>query len=54
MTEIWKDIEGYNGIYQISNLGRVKSLGNTNISDCCNGKQKTAGGYHWEFTGGDN
>ena len=28
MTEIWKDIEGYNGIYQISNLGRVKSLGN--------------------------
>ena len=29
MTEIWKDIEGYNGIYQISNLGRVKSLGNT-------------------------
>ena len=26
MTEMWKDIEGYNGIYQISNLGRVKSL----------------------------
>ena len=23
MTEIWKDIEGYNGIYQISNLGMV-------------------------------
>jgi hypothetical protein len=24
--EIWKDIEGYKGIYQISNLGRIKSL----------------------------
>jgi len=26
--EIWKDIEGYEGLYQISNLGRVKSLNN--------------------------
>ena len=26
MKEIWKDIEGYEGYYQISNLGRVKSL----------------------------
>jgi hypothetical protein len=25
-TEIWKDIEGYEGIYQVSNLGRVKRL----------------------------
>lgn len=25
-TEIWKDIEGYEGLYQVSNLGRVKSL----------------------------
>lgn len=24
--EIWKDIEGFNGIYQVSNLGRVRSL----------------------------
>lgn len=24
--EIWKDIKGYEGIYQISNKGRVKSL----------------------------
>ena len=23
--EIWKDIEGYEGLYQVSNLGRVKS-----------------------------
>lgn len=26
MTEIWKDIAGYEGYYQISNFGRVKSL----------------------------
>ena len=32
MNEIWKDIEGYDGIYQVSNLGRVRSvdhIGNT-------------------------
>lgn len=28
MEEVWKDIEGYEGLYQVSNLGRVKSLGN--------------------------
>lgn len=26
MEEIWKDIEGYEGIYQVSNLGRIKSF----------------------------
>ena len=26
MQEIWKDIEGYEGFYQVSNLGRVRSL----------------------------
>ena len=26
MTEIWRDIDGYEGRYQVSNLGRVKSL----------------------------
>ena len=26
MKETWKDIKGYEGLYQISNLGRVKSL----------------------------
>ena len=29
--EIWKDVQGYEGYYQISNLGRVKSLINNII-----------------------
>lgn len=43
MKEIWKDIEGYEGLYQVSNLGRVKSLDRivvtkTNISRLMKGK----------------
>ena len=26
MQEIWKDIKGYQGLYQVSNLGRIKSI----------------------------
>ena len=26
MKEIWKDIKGYEGLYQVSNLGRIKRL----------------------------
>ena len=29
MQEIWKDIAGYDGIYQVSNMGRVKSVDRT-------------------------
>ena len=25
-NEIWKDCKGYEGLYQVSNKGRVKSL----------------------------
>jgi hypothetical protein len=25
-TEIWKDVIGYEGLYQVSNLGKVKSI----------------------------
>lgn len=28
MQEIWRDIIGYEGLYQVSNFGNVKSLGN--------------------------
>ena len=26
MEEEWRDIEGYNGLYQVSNLGRVRCV----------------------------
>ena len=26
MEEVWKDVVGYEGLYQVSNLGRVKSF----------------------------
>ncbi|MDR2004098.1 MAG: hypothetical protein LBQ74_13785 [Prevotella sp.] len=37
--EVWKDIKDYEGLYQISSLGRVKSL-NYN---------KTSGGFIWRY-----
>lgn len=34
-NEIWKDIDGYGGFYQVSNLGRIKSLArNTKNGHC--------------------
>lgn len=30
--EVWKPITGYEGLYEISNLGRVKSLEKTVLS----------------------
>ena len=26
MKEIWKDIKGFEGVYQVSNLGDIRSL----------------------------
>jgi len=34
MCEIWKDIFNYEGLYQVSNYGRVKSLARTIIEKC--------------------
>jgi hypothetical protein len=31
--EIFKDIEGYEGLYQVSNYGNIKSLGNGNANN---------------------
>ncbi len=33
MKEIWKDIKGYEGAYQVSNLGRIKSLSRYNAQN---------------------
>lgn len=56
MKEIWKDIKGYEGIYQVSDLGRVRSLkfgkerilvgrkdsdGYLRVGLCKDGKEKT-------------
>lgn len=30
MEEIWKDVKGYEGLYQVSNYGRIKSLNYNN------------------------
>lgn len=33
MEEVWREVEGYEGYYAVSNFGRVKSLPRTTISD---------------------
>lgn len=35
MNEIWKDIKNYGGLYQISSLGRVRSLRKDQIMSEC-------------------
>lgn len=42
MEEIWKDVVGYERLYQVSNIGRVKSCKKEK-------KYKTAYGYKWEY-----
>lgn len=32
MIELWEDIEGYETLYKVSNLGRIKSLNRTNVN----------------------
>ena len=34
MSEIWKDINGYDGEYQVSNLGRIKSVARLTTRPC--------------------
>lgn len=43
MNEIWKDIEGYEGLYQVSNLGRVKRVKTGRILKGC--KDRYGYGY---------
>lgn len=49
MEEKWKDIKGFEGFYQISNLGRVKSLrggrGSTNQHEKIRATSLTKDGY---------
>ncbi len=50
MKEIWKDVKDYEGIYQVSNLGKVRSLDRvSSIGRKLIGRElkqlKTSGGY---------
>lgn len=49
LKEIWKDIKGYEGKYQISSLGRVKSLeryiGKRLIKECIKSMRPDKDGY---------
>lgn len=47
MNEVWKDIAGYEGIYQVSNLGRVRSLDRTYYLK--NGRTQSAKGRIMAF-----
>ena len=42
MEEIWRDIEGYEELYQVSNFGRVKRLKSIVNSSCRNGGKRIA------------
>jgi hypothetical protein len=42
MKEIWKDIPNYEGLYQVSNVGRVRSL-NNNYVDSIGRNNRTSG-----------
>ena len=35
VNELWKDVKGYEGLYQVSNYGRVKSLTRTMVDNRC-------------------
>lgn len=59
--ETWNDIEGYDGLYQVSSWGRVKNsrsgkecakqlgLHRGNITQVLKGKRKTCGGYTFKY-----
>ena len=43
--EIWRSVEGYEGLYQVSNLG----INQGNINNVLKGRHKTAGGYIFQY-----
>lgn len=45
MEEKWKDIQGYEGLYQVSNLGRVRSFSDKKKGGFLSLKRKDRGGY---------
>lgn len=47
MIEEWKDIKGYEGLYQVSNLGRIKSLSRNNTKGKILKLTKDKRGYYF-------
>lgn len=45
--EIWKDAEGFEDFYQVSNMGRVRSLDRIVKSGIRH--NKTAKGFRWKY-----
>ena len=45
INEVWKDIKGYEGLYQVSSLGRVKSLPKYHFNYCRILKPVKTAGY---------
>ena len=39
----FRDIDGYEGLYKVSNYGEVYS------GKVCKGRRKTSGGLHWKY-----
>ena len=44
--EIWKDVPDYEGLYEVSNLGRVRTLRRSGTKGCIIKEQKTKDGYN--------
>lgn len=54
MKEFWKEIKGYEGLYEVSTLGRVRSMDRwvahrDNSKKFIKGKSKTSNGYIWKY-----
>ena len=52
--EIWRPIRGYENLYEVSNLGKVRSLdklvrNGTGVNNCCKGRLKTTGGFIFKY-----
>ncbi len=55
MNEIWKDVVGYEGLYLVSNLGRIKNIRYRHSSKVAGvegkGSYKSVKGYTFRLTG---
>lgn len=53
MEEVWEDIEGYEGLFQVSNIGRVKrvphEMRTPTTTFIFKGKIKTSKGVIWRY-----